>query len=413
MFENGKIAMIFDGEWRTAFIGRDVPKFGYDTVPFPAADSSVYGSGRVGGTVVGIPKGAPHPQQAWLLVNYLSTDTNYLVTMANALGNVPTTTASANSPDLKQPRQFTTSRRCGRTRPRRSPRRCRPSGGGYVTLVTAFESTSGSPARSPSRLHDALVQLDHDIDNQLAAGARRRRRSRPTRRSSASHAGRAPACEAERVAAPLRHRAGDAVAVDRRLLLFTAGPMLISFYYSFTHYDLTSSPRWIGLANYQFMFQHATIDGRPDQGDPVVWQAVKNTAWIIVFALPLRVLFAMGTAMLLTRPRRGVNGYRTLFFMPSLAPTVGATLVFVYLLNPTTGPINTFLDSDPRDLGAAVVHRSPLGQTGAGDARAVGRRRRDHPLPGRPAERAARAVRGDHRRGRRAPGSGSGTSPCR
>ncbi len=159
-------------------------------------------------------------------------------------------------------------------------------------------------------------------------------------------------------------------------LLFTAGPMLISFYYSFTHYDLTSSPRWIGLANYEFMFQHATIDGRPDQGDPVVWQAVKNTAWIIVFALPLRVLFAMGTAMLLTRPRRGVNGYRTLFYIPSLAPSVGATLVFVYLLNPTTGPINTFLDSIP-GISAPLWFIDPhwskpalviLGLWGAGDA---------------------------------------------
>ena len=41
--------------------------------------------------------------------------------------------------------------------------------------------------------------------------------------------------------------------------------------------------------------------------------------------------------MLLTRPKRGVNAYRTLFFMPSLAPTVGASLMFVYLFNPTTG----------------------------------------------------------------------------
>jgi multiple sugar transport system permease protein len=47
--------------------------------------------------------------------------------------------------------------------------------------------------------------------------------------------------------------------------------------------------------------------------------------------------------MLLTRPKRGVNVYRTLFFMPSMAPTVGATLVFVYLFNPATGPINQFL----------------------------------------------------------------------
>ena len=58
--------------------------------------------------------------------------------------------------------------------------------------------------------------------------------------------------------------------------LFTAGPMVLSFYYSFTHYDLLSPPHWIGLANYEFMFGHATIDGRT-QGDPVLWQSVKNT----------------------------------------------------------------------------------------------------------------------------------------
>ncbi len=171
MFENGKVAMIFDGEWRTAFIGRDVPKFGYDTVPFPAADSSVYGSGRVGGTVVGIPKGAAHPQQAWLLVNYLASDTNYLVTMANALGNVPTTTASANSPDLKQPRQFTTFEKVWANPASSFSPPLQAGGGGYVNLVTAFESKWESGAIPESGLHAALVQLDNDIDNQLAQGA--------------------------------------------------------------------------------------------------------------------------------------------------------------------------------------------------------------------------------------------------
>jgi multiple sugar transport system permease protein len=121
--------------------------------------------------------------------------------------------------------------------------------------------------------------------------------------------------------------------------LFTAGPMLLSFYYSFTHYDLLNAPRWIGLDNYRYMFGHLTLNGRSNQGDPFFWQAVRNTMWIIVFGVPLRIVVAMATAMLLTRPKRGVNVYRTLFFMPSLAPTVAATLVFVYLLNPTTGPV--------------------------------------------------------------------------
>jgi multiple sugar transport system permease protein len=126
-------------------------------------------------------------------------------------------------------------------------------------------------------------------------------------------------------------------------IAFTAGPMILSLYYSFTHYDLINSPHWIGLDNYRFMFGHLTVNGQSGQGDPYFWTSVKNTAWIIVFGVPLRILFGILTAMLLTRPKRGVNAYRTLFFMPSMAPTVGAALVFVYLFNPTTGPINRVL----------------------------------------------------------------------
>ena len=122
---------------------------------------------------------------------------------------------------------------------------------------------------------------------------------------------------------------------------FTAGPMALSFYYSFTHFDLLSSPKWIGLNNYKFMF------GIGDSQDPYFWQAVRNTLYIIAFGVPLRIFFGVVTAMLLTRPGRGRNVYRTLFFMPSLAPRVGATLVFVYLLNPGNGPINVLLEKIP------------------------------------------------------------------
>jgi multiple sugar transport system permease protein len=151
--------------------------------------------------------------------------------------------------------------------------------------------------------------------------------------------------------------------------------MMLSLYYSFTHYDLISSPRWIGLDNYRYMFGKLTLNGQPNQGDPYFWTAVRNTIWIIVVGLPLRIVFAIGTAMLLTRPSRGVNGYRTLFFMPSMAPTVGAALVFVYLFNPATGPINQFLEHfgvdgplwffDPKWSKPALV---ALGLWGIGDA---------------------------------------------
>jgi multiple sugar transport system substrate-binding protein len=168
-FETGKVAMTFDGEWRTAFIHREHPELHYDTAFFPAADPSVYGSGRVGGTVIGIPKGSKHPDQAWLLVKFLSTDTQYLVTMANTLGNVPTTTASGSSPDLKLPPEFTTFIKVWNNPKSSFSPPLQPSGGGYADLLNTFDD-KWVKGQVPD-LHQGLVQLDQDIANQLAQGS--------------------------------------------------------------------------------------------------------------------------------------------------------------------------------------------------------------------------------------------------
>ncbi|WP_233624762.1 carbohydrate ABC transporter permease [Actinoplanes sp. ATCC 53533] len=47
--------------------------------------------------------------------------------------------------------------------------------------------------------------------------------------------------------------------------------------------------------------------------------------------------------MLLTQLKRGAGFFRTIFYLPALAPPVAATIAFVYLLKPGTGPVNTFL----------------------------------------------------------------------
>ena len=70
---------------------------------------------------------------------------------------------------------------------------------------------------------------------------------------------------------------------------------------------------------------------------------MKNTLWITGVAVPLQVLFAFGIALMLARARRGVGIFRTIFYLPALAPPVAATLGFVYILNPVTGPVNTIL----------------------------------------------------------------------
>ena len=96
--------------------------------------------------------------------------------------------------------------------------------------------------------------------------------------------------------------------------VFYVYPMLSSLYFSFTHYDILATPKWVGLANYKFMFTN----------DPNFWLSLRNTVWLILVATPLQIIFAIGCAMVLTRPKRGLGVYRTIFFLPTMVPVAAA-----------------------------------------------------------------------------------------
>jgi multiple sugar transport system substrate-binding protein len=91
-FQNGKLAMSIDGEWRTALIKDEVPQLQYGTAPLPTADgkTELYGGGYTTGNITGIPKGAKHPAAAWELIKYLATNVQAQVELCEDLGNVPT-----------------------------------------------------------------------------------------------------------------------------------------------------------------------------------------------------------------------------------------------------------------------------------------------------------------------------------
>ena len=114
--------------------------------------------------------------------------------------------------------------------------------------------------------------------------------------------------------------------------VFFGYPLVTTAYLSFTHYDLLSSPRWIGLANYRFMMR-----------DPNFWPGVRNSAWMILIAVPLTVTFAFCVALTVSKAKRGSGFLRTVFYLPTLAPPVAATLGFLYLFNPRTGPVDRIL----------------------------------------------------------------------
>jgi multiple sugar transport system permease protein len=70
---------------------------------------------------------------------------------------------------------------------------------------------------------------------------------------------------------------------------------------------------------------------------------VKNTLWLVAVMVPARILMALGTGLLLRHIRRGGGVFRTIFYLPALIPPVTGTIIFVQLLKPGIGPVNTLL----------------------------------------------------------------------
>lgn len=117
------------------------------------------------------------------------------------------------------------------------------------------------------------------------------------------------------------------------LLFFTIGPMLASFYISFTKYPILRAPEWIGLRNYINMFTK----------EPNFWQSVKVTLLYAGTAVPLGILGAFLLALLLNQRVKGMPFFRTSFYIPTIVPAVASAVLWGWLLNPDYGLINAIL----------------------------------------------------------------------
>ena len=104
-------------------------------------------------------------------------------------------------------------------------------------------------------------------------------------------------------------------------VLFTAGPMVASLVLSFTNFDILSDPRWIGAANYQRL-----------ANDDVVRVTLTNTAIFTAMVVPAQLVTALGLALLLNMPLRGIGLFRTFYYLPSVVPAIASALVWILVL---------------------------------------------------------------------------------
>ncbi len=116
-------------------------------------------------------------------------------------------------------------------------------------------------------------------------------------------------------------------------LLFTVGPMIASAFFAFTEYDVLTQPKWVGWAN----FDKALTD------DPKVGQALKVTSIYAGVSVPLQILLGLCVALLLNTQIRGLQFYRTVYYLPSVLSGVAVALLWRWIYAPNFGLINSFL----------------------------------------------------------------------
>jgi multiple sugar transport system permease protein len=117
------------------------------------------------------------------------------------------------------------------------------------------------------------------------------------------------------------------------LVVFVLGPMLFSLVLSFFTYTLGRDYSFVGLENWIKALTK----------DELFWPSIGRTFYYTALVVPLSVFGALGTAMLLNQGLRGTTFYRTVFFMPHLAPIVAAVYIWLLLLNGTHGLVNELL----------------------------------------------------------------------
>ncbi|MGQ9850283.1 MAG: carbohydrate ABC transporter permease [Aggregatilineaceae bacterium] len=151
-------------------------------------------------------------------------------------------------------------------------------------------------------------------------------------------------------------------------MLFFAGPLLLSFYLSFTDSTGVNPPNFVGTANYRELLSiqirtQDTLEGEPQQvldrgylvletfkvgsqrvvigaRDTQFWQSLRNTIVFCLMLVPLSIIPALALALVLNSKIPGMNFFRALFFLPSVAAVVGTALIWRWLYNANIGYIN-------------------------------------------------------------------------
>ena len=116
------------------------------------------------------------------------------------------------------------------------------------------------------------------------------------------------------------------------IVVLVLAPFVGTIALSFMHFDALTPPRAAGLDNFRRM-----------TGDPLFRLSLTNSLIFAAMAVPLRLVVATGTALLLARRRRGAVAARGVTYLPSVVPDIAYALLWLWFFNPVYGPLAALL----------------------------------------------------------------------
>lgn len=104
-------------------------------------------------------------------------------------------------------------------------------------------------------------------------------------------------------------------------VIFVLGPLVASFYWSFTEYDAIHSPKWVGLQNYKNIFFN----------DPRFWKSIRNTVFYTVGVIPAGVILSLLLAIAVDQHIRFKNFFRIIYFIPTVSSVIALSVIWKWL----------------------------------------------------------------------------------
>jgi multiple sugar transport system permease protein len=117
------------------------------------------------------------------------------------------------------------------------------------------------------------------------------------------------------------------------LILFRFIPIVLSFLISFFEWTITGPAGFVGLENYHLIL-----------GDPDFWQSMLNTFYLVIFVVPLTIIFSLTFAALLNSITFIKGLLRTVYFIPTVTSMVAVSIVWRIIFHQQSGLANFLLE---------------------------------------------------------------------